>query len=107
MSELSKYEESRQLLLTMGIKPTKLFELIKKLNDMPDITKEIIRGYEARFCCNHNIEVDLYDNELGDITIAYDVFCENDKLAKDVTELRVSRHETYSLMKLKGLYYVR
>ena len=107
MSNLSSYEESRQILLAMELKPTKLFELINKLNRMPDITKEIIIDYEARFCSNHNIEVDLYDEELGDITIAYDVFCENDKLAKDVTELRVSRHETYSKMELKGLYYVR
>ncbi len=46
------------------------FEFIKKLNTQTDVTKQIIINYEASFCTNHNIEVDLYDEELGDITIA-------------------------------------
>lgn len=106
MSEFSNYETTRQLIISMDILEPKRFELIKKLNKEFDITKQMITDYEARFCTNHNIEVDLYDDELGDITIAYNVFCENETLAKNVTRLRVSRHKTYSLMKLKGVYYV-
>lgn len=106
MSNLNNYEQSRQILLSLGLEPTKLFSLINELNKEPDVTKEIIRDYEARFCCNHNIEVDLFDEEFGYITIAYNVFCENEHLAKEVTRLRVSRHEKYSLMELKDVYYV-
>jgi hypothetical protein len=104
--ELTSYETTRQNILLMKITEPKRFELIKKLNTQPDVTKQIIINYEARYCTNHNIEVDLFDEELGDITIAYNVFCENEILAKDVTRLRVSRHESYGLMKVKGVYYV-
>ena len=104
--ELTTYETTRQTLLLMKITEPKRFELIKKLNTQPDVTKQIVINYEARFCTNHNIEVDLFDEELGDITIAYNVFCENEILAKDVTRLRVSRHDSYKNMKVKGVYYV-
>jgi uncharacterized beta-barrel protein YwiB (DUF1934 family) len=104
--ELTTYETARQNILSMKITQIMKFEFIKKLNTQTDVTKQIIINYEARYCTNHNIEVDLFDEELGDITIAYDVFCENEILAKDVTRLRVSRHESYSKMKVKGVYYV-
>ena len=106
MANLSNYEQTRQIIMTMNINYLKKIQLVKNLNDAPDIPKQEKINYESRFCTSHEIEVDFYDKEMGDITLMYYAYCESETLAKEVTKIKISRDKKYNKMQVKGMYIV-
>ena len=107
MVKFYDFETSMAIIHSMDISLEKKEVLINKLKSMPDITPEIIRDYEAKKCKPYNVEVDLFDNEFGYMTVAIDVFCESEEIANGKAELIIRQNKVYKSMEIKGVYLAR